>query len=366
MYYKLDDIKNNLENISTTDLHHFLLENDNLSQKYIDLICGELANRGDGYYIYWTAKKNKNVNISILQKGLLKSDKIEYVQAFIDDIKGFSYEQFYNDLLENKDGYLLSKFYQEIEGLDVKTVEDIAIKIGNEGSLLSFIGLEGFDFNRFHEAIINSDCADAIFTLAMLHYKNGVDISRLEDRLIELEETGYIVDFATYVPGANVEKLYDAILSTNDFHSWIDFAIGVKSIDINKAQDKIMNLKNISAIVRFAKDVKGANIEALENIVVNSKDLEGIADFLLLVENANRERLIKEIVNSKDYDFIENIAIELKDDDYKMLMNYYKCLVGRRNIKDIKKRIDEERKSFELAMSTIDFVTNIINNLNKR
>ncbi len=366
MHYSLLEIKKNIKRVSTMDIHHFLLENKELSKENMDFFCDELVNRGDGYYLYWTAIKVENANISILQKGLFNIDKPEFIRVFLEDVKDFNYDQLYDDLLRLSNGSKLVWFYNQVgDLLDCKKIEDIAIEIADENSLISFLKTEGFNHDRLYKAILDSDCVEAMITFGMMYFQQITNMSELEDRVILKGKNRHIREFAAWVPGANVEKLFNVILDSNSAFEIVDFFLCVEDIDIKKVEDKLIYLKNYPAIMKFAR-CKGANIKRLEDMIIKSGNLDYMAEFLIEVKGANKERLIKEIVSYGNQTFIEGLAIELEENDYKLLMKYYKKITSGKYIGTIKKRIDQQRNDFKKTMASIEEMMETIDRLLKR
>ena len=365
MNREIYEMKKNIDKINSTNIHAFLLENENLSQEDLDFFCKQIALRHDGYYIYWTAKKVKRANIAILQEGLIGCDKMEYVEAFIEDIEGFSYEKLYSDLINSKNPSALIELHQTINGLDIKKIQNIGIKMKDDAVFLYLLSLNNTDKDKIFKAIIESECKEAMFAVALL-YGDKVEVIRLiEDRFIELKDANYIADLAIHIENSNKEKLYDAILNIYNPDAWINFARDIENIDIKRVEDKLVAIKNIVMIVRFAKEVKGANVSRLEDIVVKSRDIKSMVDFLD-VDGVNRDKILQAIVDTKDEFCIENVAVELTDNDYKILMKKYKKLIGRKRIKRAKVWIEDERRIFKESIAIIEEMVEQIININNK
>lgn len=344
MKYAIYDLEKNIKNESSTNLHHFLLENEDLSQKDIDLVCKELASRHDGYYIYWTAKKIKKANIEILQKGMIGCEDIEYVDAFIKDIMGFDEDKFYNDIIELNARNFCYNLALSSNELDYEKLENVIAYMGinnKDGQYMFSLAeyAKKANIKKLEDAVVASQDYDAMIDFGA--YIQGVNVNRLQEEILKSGNYFYILEFAINVDGADVERLQDLIMKSNISKYIVSFARDVEGANVELLQRRIEKIKDLRWVVDFATFVQGADIKSLENVVVESNDPDAMFNFLCSVKTADKERLCDKLLETEDIKYTYAMICAIDDINYKKILKHYKLRKDKDAIKNIKKMIKE-------------------------
>lgn len=101
----------------------------------------------------------------------------------------------------------------------------------------------------------------------------GINISKLEDIVIQYKYADYIYEFARYVKGANIVKLEDAYIAcVSSSFRLKDFAKYVEGANIEKLEDAIIKICDSHDIYYFAKEVEGVNLYKLRKALKAKKD----------------------------------------------------------------------------------------------
>lgn len=227
------------------------------------------------------------MDVKSLVEIIMKYDKDGKIINELIDKKLVNKDEIFNFSLNSSDFDVIYYVARYINGIDINKLEDKVIKIGT-----------GEDICKFAKDV------------------NGVNVGRLEDKIIDLNNAKYICLFAQYMEekGANFERLENKIIEIGDGADICRFARCTFGADLKRLEDKIIEIGEGQYICEFASSANDADMDRLADAIIKTKD-NYLITYFAIKPNAPVSKLLNAVINSDDYDGI-NFAIRMFGDRY--------------------------------------------------
>lgn len=186
------------------------------------------------------------------------------------------------------------KYYkQAYNGIDVEKNQQIVIDSGEAGYIFNFAAnIPKANFSELQKAFIRANNNLPYIEEFANHFKDKANIEGLREIVIKFGTKEYIDSFNKKFPKKEytIEEVSFALLEARN------------GIDIEKNQNIVINSNIASAILDFAKFVKGCDLERLEDAII--KCGRYIVAFACLVKDANITKLEDAIISTNDPEII--------------------------------------------------------------
>ncbi len=203
------------------------------------------------------------------------------------------------------------------EVINIEKLEDAVIASTDKQAILDFYKLvKGSNYEKIKKALINSeDNAYVVYEFFILSKEKGHimqedEIKEIDDIIIASNNDRICLSWAqTNTKGINISKLEDIVINGNYIYDIHAFASSVNGANIEKLEDafiKCVNSDNVYQVEKFAKTVKGANIAKLEDILIKYGDAYDIYYFAKHIEGANLYKLRKALKATKNKTYLNS------------------------------------------------------------
>lgn len=246
-----------------------------------------------------------------LEQVVIASNSIDEIYKYIIKVKKLiNIEKFEDLIIASGDNKRITEFANSVIGANIEKLEDAVIASKDKQTILNFYGLvKGSNYEKTKKALLNSENnADAMYKFFILSKKQGHimqedEIKEIDDIIIASNNDRICLLWAqTNTEGINISKLEDIVINGKAICYIHDFASSVNGANIEKLEDAFItciNSNNIYMIEEFAKTVKGVNIEKLEDVLIKFGDAYYIYYFAKRIEGANLYKLRKALKATK-------------------------------------------------------------------
>lgn len=251
-----------------------------------------------------------------LEQVVLASNNIVEIYKYITNVKELiNIEKFEDLIIESGDNERISKFASSIIGANIEKLENAVIQSKNKRGILQFYKLvKGSNYEKIKRALLNSENnADAIYEFFIIsrnkgHIMQEDEIREIDDAIIGSNNDKICLSWAqTNTVGMNISKLEDIVINGNHLYSIYAFASSVNGANIERLEDAFItfiNSSNVYKVNDFAKTVKGANIAKLEDVLIKFGNSYYIYYFAKEIEGANLYKLRKALKATKNKKYI--------------------------------------------------------------
>ena len=189
-------------------------------------------------------------------------------------------EKFEDLIIASENNKRISEFAQYINGANIEKLEDAVIKSKDKMSISNFFyAVKGSNPEKIKKALFDGEKnATAIFNFIIIkrarEYTIDIDeIKEVDDIIIASNDASLCKRWAEKnMEGINLSKLEDIVIQYDYVYYIMDFAKYVKGANIAKLEDAIIKIDDASKIYYFAKEVQGANLYKLRKALRASKD----------------------------------------------------------------------------------------------
>lgn len=217
-----------------------------------------------------------------LENAVLNSNDIDEIYKYVMDRKEslINIENFEDTLIELGDNSVLIAFAINIKGANIGKLEEAVIRSKNKIDIANFFSyIEASNLEKIKEALWTGE-------------KNAIAICEF---IRVKKERGYNIELD------EIKEAEDTIIAYNDARLCVEWAeINIEGINISKLEDIVIQDKYGNYIYEFAKCVEGANIEKLEDAIIKTGDASAIYHFAREVEGVNLYKLRKALKATKD------------------------------------------------------------------
>lgn len=251
-----------------------------------------------------------------LEQVILSSNNTDEVYKYINSTKELiNIEKFEDLIIIAGDNKRITKFASSVIGANIEKLEDAVIESKDKQGILSFYKLvKGSNYEKIKRAILNSENnEDAIYEFFIIskeqkHIMQEDEIKEIDDAIIASNNARVCLSWAqTNTVGINISKLEDIVINSNDLYNIQAFASSVNGANIEKLEDAFITFihsGNIYCIRKFAKTVKGVNIEKLEDVLIKFGSAYDIYYFAEEIEGVNLYKLRKALKATKNKRYI--------------------------------------------------------------
>ncbi len=293
-------------------------------------------------YLYFFARDIKGSNIKRLESVILKNNQdIEYLINFA-ELDNIDINKFEELILQSNNPYLIVKYANNPKSNLLK-IEKRLLEIGNLESLLIFaLNNRITDYTTLEDIFISLNSHFYIYRLASI-LPDKVNLLKLEEALLnssnkdsydenreeKINKIYSVYSFAKDLALHNIDisKLEDYIINSNDYYYIYLFYINVKNINKERLRNKLLEFKTpleldiLDYNIRKDKSLDVEDyFEFLKdtlNIKVNSLDLA------LKLIRSNLTLIIKKIglvnlylkLNNRYFKVKEEVLLYVKDED---------------------------------------------------
>ena len=195
--------------------------------------------------------------------------------------------------------YYVSKY---VKNADISRLEDKILNISNVTLILNYLkDIPGVNVKKFEDKFIESNNARDICLFSLTMASRGIDVSRLENKLYELGSLNLLCDFVRGVDGSDINRLHSLILNQGKSQNLYVFANIIKNMD----NDRI-SLEDQKKI-----------IDDLTIAMIKTNDVYWISMFSKVINPISVDTVIELIKNNSNIDFYKLIfVIDIYGDDY--------------------------------------------------
>lgn len=263
-----------------------------------------------------------------LEQVIIYSNNIDEIYKYIIGVKEIiNIEKFEDLIIASGNNKRITKFASSVIGANIEKLEDAVIESKDKNEILKFYKLvKGSNYEKIKRAILNSENdAYAIYEFFMTSKQQGHimqedEIKEIDDAIIASNNDRVCLQWAqTNTPGINISKLEDIVINSNNLNNVHIFASSVNGANIEKLEDAFITFiqsGNVYRVMEFARTVKGVNIEKLEDVLIKFGNAHDIYHFAEEIEGANLYKLRKALKAKKN----------------KKYMNYWKESFGTKGI----------------------------------
>lgn len=246
-----------------------------------------------------------------LEQVIIASNNIDEIYKYISNAKELiNIEKFEDLIIASGDNKRITEFANSVIGANIEKLEDAVIASKDKNGIINFYGLiKGSNYEKTKKALLNSENnAKAMYEFFILSKEKGHimqedEIKEIDDIIIASNNAQICLPWAqTNTKGINISKLEDIVINGNLIFCIHAFASSVNGANIEKLEDafiKCVNSNNVYQVKEFAKTVKGVNIAKLEDVLIKFGDAYDIYHFANSIEEANLYKLRKALKATK-------------------------------------------------------------------
>lgn len=281
----LKNIHNNKPfNVNDTNVH------------FISNVISELVNNKDYNNIILLAKNIKNYNITLFEELILKTNDIDLIYSYLENVKQARKNVILSKLLQlNASTETFYKIALNIEEINIDLIQKIILSKNEVKYIYLFAkNISTNNLSKIQDAIIASNNPYYIYLFAKNIDNANIDL--LTRKIINLKATDYFCIFARDIKTANIALLQEATIKYGTSEDIYYFAEGIENVNIDELQDAIIVANDPYYMYLFAKNIKNSNINILQQAIYRTNELECI-------------KLINELVNLKqeEKDFLKKL-----------------------------------------------------------
>lgn len=189
-------------------------------------------------------------------------------------------EKFEELIIESENNKRIIQFAQFINGANIERLEDAVIKSKDKNSIRDFFyAVKCSNPEKIKKALLDGE-------------KDAITIF---DFIITKRARGYTIDID------EIKEVDNIIIASNDASlcgKWAEK--NMEGINVSKLEDIVIQYGGGSYIINFAKYVKGANIAKLEDAIIKIDDASLLYCFATVIQGANLYKIRKALKVSKD------------------------------------------------------------------
>jgi hypothetical protein len=177
-----------------------------------------------------------NLSTRNIERFIIKTNNPKFIWRFAKDISSANIKKLQDAIIATNDISYITKFGLFVKGANKSLIENIVIQKFHPKSAYLYIKYHSryCKINKLKHIIFKSKRPRYLYTLAKL-LKNKKDIKTIQTLLLASRSSMYL-------------RL---------------FALNIKYVDISKLEDRVINLQNIEEMKKFARDIKSEKIMKL-------------------------------------------------------------------------------------------------------
>lgn len=246
-----------------------------------------------------------------LEQVVIASNNIDEIYKYISNAKELiNIEKFEDLIIVAGNNKRIIDFANSVIGANIEKLEDAVIASKDKDGIINFYALvKGSNYEKIKKALLNSENnANAMYEFFILSKEKGHimqedEIKEIDDIIIASNNDRICLSWAqTNTKGINISKLEDIVINGNFICCIHAFASSVNGANIEKLEDafiKCVNSNNVYQVKEFAKTVKGVNIAKLEDVLIKFGDAYDIYYFAKSIEESNLYKLRKALKATK-------------------------------------------------------------------
>jgi len=173
------------------------------------------------------------------------------------------------------------------------------------------------------------------FRLALELDLRGFKTSRLENYIINCNDSRYILKFAREIKRANIKKLQEAIIRQGTTLQIAKFGCFIRGAQRSIIEDIIVESAHAKSAYFYLKYVKFCNFNKLKPIILKSKKPRYLFALAKLIKNKKELDLIQDlIINGTSFMYMRLFAIHIHGADIKRIEDR---IIKSGNIDEMKK-----------------------------